>query len=198
VLVLALAVPGWINRCQPEESPDWTLTVYYTAVEDYHRGPPTPVVGCLTLDCANGDADLGTYPLGFVEAVRAEGTGRTADGRYLNWSHDVGYWLDHAPRDAYGQPLRPFESAAADVGVLPAGATFTIVDCGREPDGSPIDAAVCARLRQARWTVTDQFTPGFGGPRHLDLYLGEETGPDFIDSPWYCTLTAATLRVTTA
>jgi hypothetical protein len=91
-------------------------------------------------------------------------TGRLAAGRYLNWSHDVGYWLDHAPRDAYGQPLRPFESAAADVGVLPAGAGFTIVDCGREADGSAIDAAVCARLRQARWTVTDQFTPGFGGP----------------------------------
>lgn len=184
-----LAVPG----CWSEESPDWTLTVYYTAVEAYHRGPPTPVVGCLTLDCVDRDADLGTYPRGFVETVRVEGTGRTAGGRYLNWSYDVGYWLDHAPRDAYGQPLRPFEAAAADVGVLPAGAEFTILDCGR----SPIDPAVCARLRQARWTVTDQFTPGFGGPRHLDLYLGEETGPDFTDSAWYCTLTAATLRITT-
>lgn len=193
MLVLVLAMSAWINRCQPEESPDWTLTVYYTAVEAYHRGPPTPVVGCLTLDCVNGDADLGTYPRGFVETVRAEGTGRTAAGRYLNWSYDVGYWLDHAPRDAYGQPLRPFESAAADVGVLPAGAAFTILDCGR----SPIDPAVCARLRQARWTVTDQFMPGFGGPRHVDLYLGEETGPDFTDSPWYCTLTAAKLRITT-
>ena len=71
------------------------------------------------------------------------------------------------------------------------------MDCGRESDGSAIDLAVCARLRQARWTVTDQFTPGFGGHHHLDLYLGEETGQGFTDGPWYCTLTDATLRITT-
>lgn len=190
-----LAVVAGISRCESEDSTTWTITVYYTAVETYHSGPMVPVVGCPTLDCVHGDTALGTYRRDFVEAVRTEGAGRTADGRYLNWSHDVGFWLDDAPRDAHGQPLRPFESAAADPEVLPAGARFAITDCGRDEDGSSIDPAVCARLRQAQWTVTDQFTPGLGGPRHIDVYIGEETGPRFTDSPWYCTLSGATLRV---
>jgi hypothetical protein len=78
--------------------------------------------------------------------------------------------------------------------VLPAGARVRIVGCGHD-GGTPIDPAVCARLRQARWTVTDQFTPGFGGPRHIDVYIGEETGPGFTDSPWYCTLAGAILHI---
>jgi hypothetical protein len=156
--------------------------VYYTAVEAYHSGPASTVDGR-------------RYPASFVEAVRGEGTGRTGTGRYLNWSYDTGFWLDDAPRDAYGNALRPFESAAADPSVLAAGVRFTIADCGREPDGIPIDPAVRARLRQARWVVTDQFTPGFGGPRHVDVYLGEETGPGFTQSPWYCTLSGATIRI---
>ncbi len=187
-----------LNGCRPGDSSVWTVTVYYTAVEAYHSGLPTAVVGCSTMECTDQIADLGTYPADFVAAVRAEGTGRTAAGRYLNWSHDVGFWLDHAPRDAYGQPLRPFESAAADPAVLPAGTRFTIIDCGQETDGTPIPSAVCTRLRQSRWIVTDQFTPGFGGPRHVDVYLGEETGPAFTEGPWYCTLTGATLQFSTA
>lgn len=184
-----------VTGSQPASTAGWTVTVYYTAVEAYHTGAPTPVAGCPTLDCAHGSADLGTYPRDFVEAVRDEGTGRTASGRYLNWSHDVGFWLDSIPRDAYGHRLRPFESAAADPAVLPAGTRFTILDCGRETDGTPIDPAVCARLRQAQWVVSDLFTPGAGGRGHIDVYLGEETGPGFTDSPWYATLTHATLRV---
>ena len=31
----------------------------------------------------------------------------------------------------------------------------------------------------ANWTITDEFTPGLGGSRHVDLYIGEETGPGF-------------------
>jgi hypothetical protein len=185
-----------LTRSRPDDSAAWTVTVYYTAVEAYHSGPPTPVVGCPTMDCAHGTTDLGTYPVDFVAAVRAEGAGRTVTGRYLNWSYDVGFWLDHVPRDAYGQPLRPFESAAADPAVLAAGTRFSIVDCGHEADGGPVPAVVCARLRQARWTVNDQLTPGFGGPHHVDVYIGEETGPAFTESPWYCTLSEAILRVT--
>jgi hypothetical protein len=156
--------------------------VYYTAVEVYHSGSSSTVDGR-------------RYPRGFVDTVQAEGTGRTRTSAYLNWSYDTGFWHDDAPRDAYGNALRPFESAAADPSVLAAGTRFAIVDCGREPDGTPVDPAVSARLREARWTVTDQFTPGFGGPRHLDLYLGEETGPRFTQSPWYCTLSGATIRI---
>nr|BFF24629.1 hypothetical protein GCM10025732_25940 [Glycomyces mayteni] len=36
--------------------------------------------------------------------------------------------------------------------------------------------------------------PGLGGDRHIDLYLGEETGPDFTESPWYTTLTNARIE----
>ena len=183
---------------RPGDPGGWTITVYYTAVESFHHDPPVQVIGCSTMDCTNGTDDLGRYPEDFVEAVRDEGTGRTAAGRYLNWSDDVGFWLDDAPRDAYGQALRPFESAAADPDTLPAGTRFTIVDCGKEDDGAPIPAAVCTRLRQASWVVTDQFTPGLGGPRHLDVYIGEEIGPAFTASPWYCTLTGAALQLLAA
>ncbi|GIJ48965.1 hypothetical protein Val02_58510 [Virgisporangium aliadipatigenens] len=172
-------------------STGWEITVYYTAVERFHDGPAERVIGCPRLECRRGDADLGTYPTSFVRAVHDEGTGRTAGGRYLNWSSDVGYWLDTAPRDTAGRALTPFESAAADPGVLARGTRFAIVDCGRTRIAGP----VCAKLSAARWTVTDEFTPGLGGSRHLDVYLGEETGPGFTDSDWYTTLDGATIAI---
>lgn len=173
----------------------WTATVYYTAVEDYHSGRAVRVTGCPTLECSRGHADLGSYPADFVSAVRDEGTGRTASGRYLNWSYDTGYWLDSAPRDSTGRALRPFESAAADPGVLARGTRFVVLACGEDEGGDPVDPAVCARLRQVRWTVTDEFTPGLGGAHHIDLYIGEETGRGFTGGPWYTTLVGARLRI---
>lgn len=190
MLVGALVSP--VTGCS-RESAGWTVTTYYTAVERFHDGPAERVTGCPRLDCANGDTDLGAYPAGFVAAVRDEGTGRTAAGRYLNWSHDVGYWLDDEPRDSHGGALRPYVSAAADPDVLAEGTAFVIVDCGREEGGDPVDRRVCDRLRAARWTITDEFTPGLGGNRHVDVYLGEETGPGFTDSPSYATLERARL-----
>jgi hypothetical protein len=168
--------------------------VYYTAVERFHTDAKRRVTGCPALDCAHGSADLGSYPQSFVDAVKDEGTGRTAAGRYLNWSVDTGYWLDVAPRDTAGRPLRPFESAAADPGVLRSGTTFAIVSCGTDEDGATISVSVCDKLRAAVWTVTDEFTPGLGGTRHVDVYIGEETGPHFTDSAWYTTLNNASLR----
>ena len=173
---------------------DWTVTVYYTAVERFHGGPGTQVLGCRQLECSRGDAALGTYPSSFVDAVRNEGTGRTTQGAYLNWSQDTGFWLDQAPRDTAGRPLRPFESAAADQGVLAAGATFTITGCGHDDGGEPVATEVCDRLRAAHWSIRDEFTPGLGGQRHVDVYIGEETGDRFTDGPWYVTLVGATLR----
>jgi hypothetical protein len=170
------------------------VTVYYTAVERFHTGARRRVTGCPRLECAHGSADLGSYPRSFVDAVRDEGTGRTAAGRYLNWSDDTGYWLDDAPRDTAGRPLRPFESAAADRDVLRSGTRFTIVNCGTTEDGDPIGRPVCDRLRSANWTVTDEFTAGLGGARHVDVYIGEETGPDFTGTAWYTTLVRASLR----
>ncbi|AGZ42344.1 hypothetical protein [Actinoplanes friuliensis] len=165
-------------------------------MEELHDGEGESVTGCRGLDCAHGDADLGEYPAGFVEAVESEGTGRTADGRYLNWSYDIGYWLDTAPRDTAGRRLEPFVSAAADPGVLPRGTTFRIAGCGRTEDGGRPHATVCAALRDGRWKVTDEFTPGLGGSRHLDLYIGEETGRDFTSSAWYLSLVGVSLLKT--
>jgi hypothetical protein len=169
--------------------------VYYTAVEQFHHGGKTKVTGCPRLDCQHGKADLGTYPSSFVKAVKDEGTGRTASGRYLNWSYDTGYWIDVAPRDTAGRPLKPFESAAADSGTLVAGTRFAILSCGRDDGGGSIAPEVCAKLRSARWTIVDEFTPGLGGAHHVDVYIGEETGPSFTESAWYTTLNGATLGV---
>jgi hypothetical protein len=191
--------PGAATRGAPAPtrgaSAGWTVTVYYTAVEKYHSGKPAWVTGCPRIDCQHGNADLGTYPEDFVTAVKDEGTGITAAGRYLNWSFDTGYWLDDAARDTAGRPLRPFESAAADAAVLAAGTRFTIADCGRADDGSAVPAQVCGKLRDARWVISDEFTPGLGGERHIDVYIGEETGPGFTDGPWYTTLERATLHI---
>lgn len=175
-------------------SDGWQITVYYTAVERFHHGDPVPVTGCAVLDCANGSDDLGTYPADFVQAVQDEGTGQTVSGRYLNWSHDIGFWLDSEPRAGDGSPLVPFVTAAADPDVLAPGTRFTITACGAQDDGSPPPEDVCVALRGASWRIADEFTPGLGGPRHIDVYLGPETGPGFTDSPWYITLMGATIR----
>jgi hypothetical protein len=198
--VLAVLLAGCHGGAAPAParsatSSGWEITVYYTAVEQYHSGPPTKVTGCPTLDCTKGTDDLGTFPQDFVQAVQAEGTGVTADGRYLNWSYNVGYWIDTATRDSAGNPLVPYVTAAADPGVLASGTRFMIEDCGAQDDGSPPPALVCARYRAARWKITDEFTPGLGGEQHLDVYVGEETGPDFTDSEWYVTLTGATVHI---
>jgi hypothetical protein len=179
----------------PRTSSDWEITVYYTAVERFHDGDPTTVTGCPRLDCTRGDDDLGAYPAGFVDAVRDEGTGLTSSGRYLNWSYDVGFWLDSAPRTSDGGSLVPFVSAAADPEVLPRGTRFTISSCGSQEDGSAPPRAVCAALRAAKWEITDEFTPGLGGPKHLDAYIGRETGPGFTDSEWYLSLAGARLAL---
>ncbi|MBN1170662.1 MAG: hypothetical protein JXA67_00640, partial [Micromonosporaceae bacterium] len=86
----------------------------------------------------------------------------------------MGFWLDDEPRDAAGRPLRPFESAAADPDVLRQGTTIVIIDCGRDEDGTAIAGRVCDRMKAAQWAITDEFTPGLGGQRHMDVYIGEE------------------------
>ncbi|WUI00926.1 hypothetical protein OHR68_03645 [Spirillospora sp. NBC_00431] len=196
--VAACGTPQTRASDPPAESSGWTATVYYTAVESFHHGTRRTVRGCPRLECDHGRDDLGSYPEDFAKAVRDEGTGRITDGprrgRYLNWSHDVGYWLDTAPRDTAGRPLRPWVSAAADRSVLAPGHRFTITRCGNDDDGAAIEARICARFRSSRWMIVDEFTPGLGGPRHIDLYIGEETGPDFTESPLYTTLHDASLR----
>jgi hypothetical protein len=168
-----------------DASDGWELTIYYTAVETFHAGTPTQVIGCKTTTCSNGSDDLGTYPSDFVQSVKDQGTGRIATGTYanmyLNWSIDIGYWLDTATRDARGVPLEPFVSAAADPSVA-YDLKFRVMDCGVDlATGEAIDSAVCDRLQNATWVVRDRFTVGAVGA-HFDLYIGEEDSPNFGDS----------------
>ncbi|MDT7785816.1 MAG: hypothetical protein QOF58_4235 [Pseudonocardiales bacterium] len=195
VVVLALAgcSSSGTGSAPPSADEGWQVTVYYTAVESFHSGPSVPVRGCQVIDCENGKDLLGNFPQSFAKAVKDEGTGRTSSGRYLNWSHDKGYWLDTEPRDSFGKALRPFVSAAADG--LRTGSRIKLVSCGQTPEGTNVDSAVCQKLASSSWEITDEFTPGLGGDRHIDLYLGEETGPGFTESTWYTTLSEAVLEV---
>ena len=179
-----------------ESSAGWELTVYYTAVEKFHTDKKVPVTGCPRLECSNGTDDLGRYPAGFVAAVKEEGSGRLSGGGYLNWSYDVGYWLDTAPRNASGGSLVPLVSAAADPAVLSPGTRFSLADCGHVGNRrAKPPAEVCDKLSAASWEINDEVTPGSDGEHHVDLYIGEETQKHFQDTKWDTTLRDATLTL---
>ncbi|WP_067796430.1 hypothetical protein [Actinomadura formosensis] len=175
----------------------WRITTYYTALESLYGGRRKAVRGCTRFHCSHGKTPLGSYPEDFLTVVQMEGSGRLTGGphrgRYLNWSHSVGFWLDDTTRDSRGRPLEPWASAAADRSVLARGRRFTIVDCGKDGNGRPIEGKVCAAFRKARWTVMDLFRPGYGGENHADVYIGEEKGSRLSESPFYTTLKGATL-----
>lgn len=193
IILGAVLFLGGCDGSDSSPASTYEITVYYTAVETFHGGAAMAVYGRLSPADESGDALLGTYPAGFVEAVQSEGTGRitsgTYAGRYLNWSYDVGFWLDAVPANAYGDALAPFQTAAADPDVLARGARFQLLAPLVQDDGTPLDSASAARFLAAAWNVQDQFTPGSGGAHHLDLYIGEEDRPDFTGtSPLYTTL----------
>ncbi|SUB09352.1 hypothetical protein [Nocardia brasiliensis] len=193
LLAVSVLAAGCEANFGAGEWSDWTVTVNYTAVESYHDGPREPVRGCADADCTDPDAEIGLLPSDFIAAVREEGTGRITSGAhagtYLNWSYDTGFWLDSAPRDAAGEILRPFHSAAADG--LDPGTRLRLTDCGII---DPEAADACTRFQSAEWFVGDEFIPGFGGPHHLDLYVGEETAPDFTDTPDFVLFAGATVE----
>ncbi|MEU9844340.1 hypothetical protein AB0C69_34580 [Actinomadura sp. NPDC048032] len=175
----------------------WRITTYYTALESLYDGERKAVRGCARFHCSRGKTPLGSYPKDFLKVVQTEGSGRVTEGpergRYLNWSHSVGFWLDDTTRDSRGRPLRAWASAAADRSVLARGRRFAILDCGEDGGGRAVEDEVCAAFRKARWTVTDLFRPGYGGQNHADVYIGEEKGSRLAGSPFYTTLSGATL-----
>lgn len=177
----------------PVSTEAYTITVYYTAVESFHTTAVQSVKGCLIRDCAFGNSVIGNYPASFIKATKTEGTGRITSGanagKYLNWSVDVGYWLDTIPSDGYGGALVPFRTAAADDIALAKGTQFRLVAPLKQEDGSALDNASANRLLSATWIINDQFTPGLGGALHLDVYIGEEDRVNFTNtSPLYTTL----------
>ena len=179
------------------ERRSWRITTYYTVVQSFHGGPLKEVRGCAALHCKWGKTPLGSYPEDFLKEIRTEGSGRITTGphrgRYLNWSHSVGWWLDDTTRDSTARPLRAWASAAADRDVIARGRRFRIVDCGVDGKGRPVAREICDRFRAVTWQVTDLFRPGYGGEHHADVYIGEETGPGFKKSPYYTTLREATI-----
>jgi hypothetical protein len=171
----------------------YTITVYYTAVESFHTDAKINVSGCLIRECAFGKKLIGNYPASFIKATKTEGTGRITSGvnagKYLNWSVDVGYWLDTIPSDGYGTALVPFRTAAADDIALTRGTQFKLLAPLIQDDGSALDSVSANKLLAAQWLINDQFTPGLGGALHLDLYIGEENMVNFTNkSPMYLTL----------
>ena len=140
-----------------------------------------------------GDPDnaLGDYPTDFVDTVVAEGTGQISSGpqagQYLNWSASQpgsGFWLDTAPRDAQGQPLVEYVSAAAHPSVA-FGASFTILACGVDQTTSePMAPQACDDLKTASWIVRDRFEAD-DELAHLDLYIGLQTTADMNDDPHF-------------
>jgi hypothetical protein len=172
----------------------WHLTTYFSAVESFFTGAPAAVTGCLDVNCSSpGDPDspLGSYPGDFVDTVQAEGTGKITSGagagRFLNWSASQpgsGFWLDDAPRDAQGNALVPYVSAAAHES-YPYGAAFTVVDCGvDQTTAEPMDAKACADFQMGKWEVRDRFESNTE-VKHLDLYIGLQTTADMNDDPHF-------------
>jgi hypothetical protein len=168
-------------------SDGWAISAYFTAVETFYSKPRVALRGCVGLDCVNGTTTLGRFPSDFLAAVKEEGSGRLASpvngSAYLNWSVDVGYWLDTAPRDARGSVLEPYVSAAADPAIAYV-STFRVDQCGADVrTGEAVEPLVCAAIRGATWVVRDRFTQGAVGKR-LDLYIGEQDAADFLaESP---------------
>ena len=162
----------------PSASSGWRITVYYTAVMAFYSGSPQTVYGCSDLVCSKKNAYLGIFPSDFVNVVKTEGTGKIANGSFLNWSIDVGYWMDSAPRDAQGNALVAYQSAAADPSIT-YGKTFRVLSCGADTETkTPTDAAVCSTYQAPKWLVSDRFTAGAVG-KHVDLYIGEQDSVNF-------------------
>lgn len=190
-----IALFGWWYIRQRNLETNWHITVYYTAVERFHHGKPEAIFGCIRQECDHDNEPLGEYPQDFVAAVEQEGAGRITSGEhagaYLNWSYDVGFWLDTLPADTHGQTLKPYVSAAADGAVLPQGTHVRVVHCGT----SEVDASVCRKLTNAHLIINDEFTPGLGGAKHLDVYIGEEDREDFEQSASYTDLKNAAIQI---
>ena len=179
--------------------PGFRVTVYYTPVESFHSGPSESIAGCPSPDCSSGPLPLGAYPSSFLAAVRMQGSGRLTSGpyagQYLHGSLGGSFWISPIPSDAYGSPVQPFETAAADDDVLPRGSRFRLVEPLLESGGSPLPPAVAARLLASTWNVQDHFEAGYGGALHVDLYVGEQQQADFTSSPFYLMLENTTLEV---
>jgi 3D (Asp-Asp-Asp) domain-containing protein len=126
-------------------------------------------------DDAKGDRDtevqdpsgrvLGKYRADFVKNLKLEGTGRTLEGKTLNWAGKGRFTLTKHPfgTGAKGVPLRPFRSLAVDPKVIPIGSVVVIPQAigALLPDGSVHDGI---------FTAEDTGSAIKGA--HVDLFCG--------------------------
>jgi len=192
-------VPRSASAAPSATATGWTITVYYTPVEAYFDGSAQKVTGCADPDCTHGKVSLGEFPKDFVTTIETEGVGRISSGsyrgKYLTYDTTTGFYIDTAARDAEGNPLVAFRTAAADPRALKANSRFVITACGTD-SGSQPDPTVCKKLKSPVWKVTDEFiSPTYGGVRHVDLYVGEQNTKDFDSSPFYIMYEKAALTI---
>lgn len=165
-------------------SSDWSLRLYYTAVERFYSGGHKSLSGCVRPTCSGGLTYLGAYPATFLAAVRQQGSGEICSGRYtrhfLNWSSTIGYWIDTAPRTADGRQLRRFTSAESGTPQLSPGTALRILGCGA--GSRPGSGGVCTRLQTTTWHVAQ--VAAARPDRTIGLYVGLQTGSGFAASAW--------------
>ena len=101
----------------------------------------------------------------------------------------VGRW---APR-CRGEPARPVRQRRSRWGATRVqGHAHGLRNARQRRVGA---AHLCRRLREGDWQIRDEFTPGYGGNQHIDLYVGEENVPNFTRSELYISLVDATLTL---
>ncbi|MFB8201800.1 hypothetical protein [Kitasatospora purpeofusca] len=163
----------------------YTLTVYFTPGQAYYHGPQH---GIHDRACA-GQNLPDTYPADFLDRVGLEGFGKTVHGDYLGWdfTQHCYFVTDRAPVGSHENPLVPWQSVAANQ--LSPGTRLRILDCGQglSPD-------TCARVKSANWHVDDLCSIGCDDAKHLDLYIGEQTGADIDDQDSYFVTTNAVVQ----
>lgn len=180
---------GGGNQPSPGTGEGWRLTVYYTPVESYHGGSREPISACQ-------GADLGSHSHEFLTTIKTEGFGRLStpveSRSYLGWDFARRCWfLAAAPVGANDRPLRAWVSTAGHPSIA-IGTRVSVRKCGGQ-----VDRSLCDRVRAAAWVVDDRCSVGCTGPKHLDLYIGEEDRPKFEDdSPNYFEDDDATVTLT--
>jgi 3D (Asp-Asp-Asp) domain-containing protein len=126
-------------------------------------------------DDAKGDRDteiqdprgvsLGKFRADFVKNLKLEGTGRTIEGKTLNWAGNGRYELVKHPwgTGARSAPLEPFRSIAVDPKVIAIGTKVLIPQAvgAALPDGSSHDGVFVA-------ADTGSAIKG----QHIDLFCG--------------------------
>ncbi len=172
-------VETWIN-CNS----DYLITSYWTVNEQFYSGGKVPVRD------ANGLL-LGFYKDDFVADVQVEGWGRGDglgnDGRYLGYDPSFGFMKSDSPLDAYGNPLVPWRTVAADPSI-PRGTKVYIVDLGPNPN---VTDEVADILLESEFLVSDR-GPSIRG-HHIDVYVGDQTRKEMDESPYALYIEGATV-----